>query len=93
MPQTRRQPTIGTRCWVRFNAAFTLLGRLIEVASGTIYNTAMQNLLCGSARVDRNGARPAGSTSTLLLGRALCQPDQQPGQRGRAVPVVGAPLR
>lgn len=27
------------------NAAFVLLGRLIEVASGAVYNTAMQNLL------------------------------------------------
>jgi CubicO group peptidase (beta-lactamase class C family) len=29
------------------NAAFTLLGRLIEVATGTVYNAAMANLLLG----------------------------------------------
>src|SRR5262249_31829272 len=38
------------------NAAFILLGRLIEVVSGTIYNTAMQNLLFG----------PLGLTETEL---------------------------
>ena len=45
------------------NAAFTLLGRLIEVASGTIYNTAMQNLLFG----------PLGLTETVLDWREVLQ--------------------
>lgn len=38
------------------NAAFVLLGRLIEVASGAVYNTAMQNLLLG----------PLGVADTVL---------------------------
>ncbi len=38
------------------NAAFVLLGRLIEVASGVVYNTAMQNLLLG----------PLGLADTVL---------------------------
>ena len=45
------------------NAAFTLLGRLIEVVSGTIYNTAMQNLLLG----------PLGLTETVLDRREVLQ--------------------
>jgi CubicO group peptidase (beta-lactamase class C family) len=38
------------------NAAFILLGRLIEIASGSVYNTAMQNLVFG----------PLGLTDTVL---------------------------
>jgi CubicO group peptidase (beta-lactamase class C family) len=38
------------------NAAFTLLGRLIEVATGTTYGPALQNLLLG----------PIGLTDTIL---------------------------
>ncbi len=38
------------------NAAFILLGRLIEIATGTEYNTAMQNLVFG----------PLGLTDTTL---------------------------
>ena len=38
------------------NAAFILLGRLIEVACGTDFNTAMQNLVFG----------PLGLSDTLL---------------------------
>jgi CubicO group peptidase (beta-lactamase class C family) len=45
------------------NAAFVLLGRLIEVASGSIYNTAMQNLLLG----------PLGLTQTVLDRREVLQ--------------------
>ena len=45
------------------NAAFILLGRLIEIASGTIYNTAMQNLLFG----------PLGLTETVLDRREVLQ--------------------
>jgi CubicO group peptidase (beta-lactamase class C family) len=51
------------------NSAFTLLGRLIEIASGTIYNTAMQNLLFG----------PLGLTETVLDWREVLQRSHSDG--------------
>jgi len=69
------------------NAAFTLLGRLIEVASGTIYNTAMQNLLFG----------PLGLTETVLDRREVLQRSFSDGHyagpiNGEDVVAVQSPL-
>ncbi len=36
------------------NAAFTVLGRLIEIATGTTYNVAMQNLLFGPVGLEES---------------------------------------
>jgi CubicO group peptidase (beta-lactamase class C family) len=69
------------------NAAFTLLGHLIEVASGTIYNTAMQNLLLG----------PLGLTETVLDRREVLQRSYSDGHyagpiNGKDSVAVQSPL-
>ena len=61
------------------NAAFTLLGRLIEVSTGTTYNAAMANLLLG----------PLGLEDSLLDHAAV---RQRPFADGHfAVPINGKP--
>ena len=55
LPQLPQMFPVG-RFFSYNNAAFILLGRLIEVATGTDYNTAMQNLLFD----------PLGLTDTML---------------------------
>ena len=62
LPQLPQQFPLG-KFFSYNNAAFTLLGRLIEVASNTIYNTAMQDLLLG----------PLGLTDTVLDRREVLQ--------------------
>ena len=69
------------------NAAFVLLGRVIEIASGTIYNTAMQNLLFG----------PLGATETVLDRRKVLQRAYSDGHyagpiNGEDVVAVQSPL-
>ena len=61
------------------NAAFTLLGRLIEVATGTIYNAAMDSLLLG----------PLGLEDSLLDPAAVRQRPYADGHG--AFPVNGKP--
>ena len=74
------------------NAAFTLLGRLIEVATGTTYNAALEHFLLG----------PLGLEDTLLdheavrqrptrTGTSPCR-SMAPGARG-ADPALGSSLR
>jgi CubicO group peptidase (beta-lactamase class C family) len=61
------------------NAAFTLLGRLIEVATGTIYNAAIKNLLLG----------PLGLEDSLL---DHAEVRQRPYADGHvAMPINGHP--
>jgi CubicO group peptidase (beta-lactamase class C family) len=61
------------------NAAFTLLGRLIEVATGTAYNAAMEHLLLG----------PLGLENSLLDHDAVRQRPYADGHV--AVPINGKP--
>lgn len=61
------------------NAAFQLLGRLIEVATGTTYNAAMEHLLLG----------PLGLGSTLLDHDAVRQRPYTDGHV--ALPINGKP--
>lgn len=61
------------------NAAFTLLGRLIEVTTGTIYNAAMENLLL----------RPLGLDDSLLDHTAVRQRPYADGHV--ALPINGKP--
>jgi CubicO group peptidase (beta-lactamase class C family) len=61
------------------NAAFTLLGRLLEVATGTAYNAAMENLLL----------RPLGLDDTLLDHDAVRQRPYADGHI--ALPINGHP--
>ena len=51
LPQLPQQFPLG-RFFSYNNAAFILLGRLIEVACGTDYNTAMENLVFGPLGLD-----------------------------------------
>lgn len=69
------------------NAAFTLLGRLIEVATGTNYNAAMENLLLG----------PLGLDDSLLDHDEVRQRPYADGHvampiNGRPALAVGTPL-
>src|SRR4051794_6676189 len=69
------------------NAAFTLLGRLIEVATGTPYNNALQRLLL----------RPLGLEDTLLDHEAVLRRAYADGHaagpiNGRDVVAVQTPL-
>jgi CubicO group peptidase (beta-lactamase class C family) len=69
------------------NACFTLLGRLIEVATGTIYNAAMANLLLG----------PLGLADSLLDHTAVRQRPYADGHvamsiNGRPTLAVQTPL-
>ena len=59
------------------NAAFTLLGRLIEVATGTTYNAAMEHLLLG----------PLGLEDSLLDHEAVLQRPYADGHV--AMPIKG----
>ena len=61
------------------NAGFTLLGRLIEVATGTAYNAAMGNLLLG----------PLGLDDTLLDRAAVLRRPYADGHV--ALPINGRP--
>jgi len=61
------------------NAAFTLLGRLIEVATGTVYNAAMEHLLLG----------PLGLADSLLDHDAVRQRPYADGHV--AMPINGTP--
>jgi CubicO group peptidase (beta-lactamase class C family) len=61
------------------NAAFTLLGRLLEVATGTTYDAAMQNLLLG----------PLGLEDSLLDHAAVLQRPYADGHV--ALPINGHP--
>ncbi len=61
------------------NAAFTLLGRLIEVATGTTYNAAMEHLLLG----------PLGLRDSLLDQDAVRQRPYADGHV--AMPINGHP--
>ena len=61
------------------NAAFTVLGRLIEVATGTIYNAAMEHLLLG----------PLGLQDSLLDHAAVRQRPYADGHV--AMPINGHP--
>ena len=61
------------------NAAFTVLGRLIEVATGTIYNAAMEHLLL----------EPLGLQDSLLAHDAVRQRPYADGHV--AMPINGTP--
>jgi CubicO group peptidase (beta-lactamase class C family) len=61
------------------NAAFTVLGRLIEVSTGTTYNAAMQNLLIG----------PLGLDDSLLDHDAVLDRPYADGHT--AMPINGRP--
>jgi CubicO group peptidase (beta-lactamase class C family) len=61
------------------NTAFTLLGRLIEVATGTIYNAAIENLLLG----------PLGLEDSLLDHNDVRQRPYADGHV--AMPINGTP--
>lgn len=69
------------------NAGFTLLGRLIEVATGTTYNAALENLLLG----------PLGLTDSLLDRDAIRRRPYVDGHfampiNGRLALTVATPL-
>ena len=77
LPHLPQQFPLG-RFFSYNNAAFILLGRLIEVASGTDYNTAMQNLVFG----------PLGLADTVLDRRQVLARQYADGHY--AGPINGA---